>query len=273
MRLNNLMSKPGSKTMDKREPRAAFTLIELLAVIMIIAVLAGLLFPVLRNMTERGNATRCLSNMRQLGAATQTYVADHEGAFPQEGMAGGGVDLNKTSAWFNALAEYIGAESVGEAARNARPLRPGQKTVFMCPSMRITDVKDEQGNLQTPRAREPVFAYGFNLWIDHPPGQRERDHSSGETRYGTLLRASQLLKPSKTVLFGEAASVGFDNMAARHLEYRHDGTNNVNMVMVDGHAETFYREQVFVSRGEDKDINRGVIWDPEGNPDQWSDAW
>jgi hypothetical protein len=45
------------------------------------------------------------------------------------------------------------------------------------------------------------------------------------------------------------------------------------MVMVDGHAETFYREQVFVSRGEDKDINRGVIWDPEGNPDQWSDAW
>lgn len=66
----------------RRRPGAAFTLVELLVVVAVIAVLAGLLLPgVLR---ARANAlrTKDLSNLRQVGAALLTYAGDHDGQLP-----------------------------------------------------------------------------------------------------------------------------------------------------------------------------------------------
>ena len=60
----------------------AFTLIELLVVIAIIAVLAGLLLPVLGQAKERGRATACLSNLHQIGVALQMYVEENENKMP-----------------------------------------------------------------------------------------------------------------------------------------------------------------------------------------------
>ncbi len=62
--------------------KRAFTLVELLVVIGIIAALIAMLLPVLSRAREAAKATRCLSNIRQLGAALVMYTNENKGYLP-----------------------------------------------------------------------------------------------------------------------------------------------------------------------------------------------
>ena len=62
----------------------AFTLIELLTVVAIIAVLAAILFPVLAQGRRKARQMGCLSNMKQIGTALLLYSHDYEERLPAE---------------------------------------------------------------------------------------------------------------------------------------------------------------------------------------------
>lgn len=61
----------------------AFTLIELLMVIAIIALLASLTMPAIQGVRQRADSTACMSNLRQIGVAVNLYVNDHDHMFPE----------------------------------------------------------------------------------------------------------------------------------------------------------------------------------------------
>jgi prepilin-type N-terminal cleavage/methylation domain-containing protein/prepilin-type processing-associated H-X9-DG protein len=59
-----------------------FTLIELLVVLAIIAILAGLSYAGIMVALKRAHATACLSNLQNIGVATQLYANDTSGQLP-----------------------------------------------------------------------------------------------------------------------------------------------------------------------------------------------
>src|SRR5438067_1447627 len=59
-----------------------FTLIELLVVIAVIAILAGILFPVFAQAREKARQASCLSNSKQWGTAFMMYVQDWDETYP-----------------------------------------------------------------------------------------------------------------------------------------------------------------------------------------------
>src|SRR5689334_7825608 len=66
----------------RRRHRSAFTLVELLVVIGIIALLISVLLPALARARDQANRISCQSNLRQIGQALMIYINNAKGYIP-----------------------------------------------------------------------------------------------------------------------------------------------------------------------------------------------
>ncbi len=75
-------TEPGTVIPARPHHRIAFTLVEILVVVAIIALLVAILLPSLNKAKELARMTKCLSNMSQIGKAMGMYQSGHRGWLP-----------------------------------------------------------------------------------------------------------------------------------------------------------------------------------------------
>jgi prepilin-type N-terminal cleavage/methylation domain-containing protein/prepilin-type processing-associated H-X9-DG protein len=96
--------------------RRAFTLVELLVVVAIVALLVGLLLPSLAAARRSALTTQCLSNVRQLTIASRLYSHDHDGELIGYGLSEeANTPLEEEDSWFNTLEDYYDTPLVAQS--------------------------------------------------------------------------------------------------------------------------------------------------------------
>jgi len=123
--------------------KKGFTLLELLASVAIVVVLAALLFPAATRGMESARSAKCLGNLRQLGVAASTYSSENDGRLVPTYVAG--ADLASSKVWRGLLLPYLGDN--GKA--------------FICPSDRFEARRTV--NSQTLNLGTQPTSYGINM--------------------------------------------------------------------------------------------------------------
>jgi prepilin-type N-terminal cleavage/methylation domain-containing protein/prepilin-type processing-associated H-X9-DG protein len=142
--------------------RRAFTLLELLVVLAIIAVLLGLLFPAVQKVREAASQLRCANNLMQLGMACHNYEGTNDklppgylGPMPNEQVYGADVDRIQHVGLLVYLLPYVEQDNLASQLQvdlNPQHLGPAWYTnptnwrlaqtrikVFECPSDPLYD--------------------------------------------------------------------------------------------------------------------------------------
>jgi len=187
----------GKSAVETRE--SGFTLIELLVVIAIIAVLAGLLLPVLAKAKGRAYAVYCMNNGKQVTLAWKMYADDNHGTLPANlqtqaaaqtsvGWVKGWLDYNGSSDDTN-LSNLIDPQNALLASYLKTP------SVYKCPA----DKSCSFGRSGPPRVRSISMnqaigpgpngtAAGQGFWLPSP-------------KYQVYIRESDLVNPPPSMLW------------------------------------------------------------------------
>ena len=200
----------------RRASAAAFTLAELLTVIAIIVVLAGILLPALARPRFNTQAVTCLGNLQQLAQAWQLYAADYASYVPPNPDDAG---TSPDHAWVEGFASIGAAQEFNPdilADPKQSMLAPylgGGTTVFHCPQdLRAGRYQGTNAALQgrtVPVAR----SYSMNLAVgtnpNLPGGKQPTDGAWLDGSYGhranktwfTFARTTDMRNPGPAQTF------------------------------------------------------------------------
>ena len=164
--------------------RGAFTLLELLVAVSIVAVLVGLLLPALRHAREATRTATCASNLRQIGLAWDAYERSYDTTPVPDARV----------AWSFGGAAFVGAERVAVLERS-RPINP----------MLIAAVGGRWGDSASKFAA--VFACPSDIGLARPSatGPVSTGRTAFET-FGTSYRANAGATGLSAVADGRSAS-------------------------------------------------------------------
>ena len=245
--------------------RKAFTLVELLVVIGIIALLISILMPALGRAKEQANWVKCLSNLRQLGQAFTMYVNNNKGFFPRPGVGRGAASYE----------DWIYFEDNPNATPLPRPFEQGAiapylgqskgiKEVFRCPSDDI--------NQRRTGAGDYTYSYSVNYLICRldpryfsPQTYVTQGYGAGETC--DTMRITKIVSPSDKILLIDETSQtvddgcwawmetngqGYNVLSVRHMKRKEQITlfdkpmaGRGNVLFADGHADYLERMNTF----------------------------
>ncbi len=140
--------------------QSGFTLTELLVVIAIIAILSGMLFPVMTRARASARQAICMTNMKNIAAAITMYVADWDGFWPAE---------------TNAEAVSFFDHAPGGGQRRAYP-QACERSYQANPYLRVPVILDEYvRNRDVWRCPEAHILNGASVIIQPPASGRWLD--------------------------------------------------------------------------------------------------
>jgi len=170
---------------------AGFTLVELLVVIGIIALLISILMPALNRAREQANATKCLSNIRQVGMALYMYANDNKGAYPF-GARGDVVAMEDWIWWQDGNPR--GPNTTVDQSPIAKYIGNFSAELLRCPS----------DNMETHKAMFPGgpynYSYTMNEFFESNP---MRSPAAWPQFGGRLVKLGALKNASNKVLLAE----------------------------------------------------------------------
>jgi prepilin-type processing-associated H-X9-DG protein len=228
-------------------------LIELLVVIVVIAILAGILVPALMRAKSAARKVECLARLKQWSLATHLFLEENEGFLPREGiLPTGDVFLNNWAqvkhadardVWYNAVAPYMNVPKAADYfLPQDRPAFYEKPSMFHCPSARFP-----RGTFTSQMA---YFSLALNSQLIEPPTNAPTiAFSRIQDVARTALFLDNLLEGEPPACQWQAA----DNLgqpaatANRFAGRRHGGGGNI--AFADGHADWLPAAKVVQMRG------------------------